>query len=80
MDFAQGFTLRRELGATADGGYLPFAALTAIHYAHRARSRCVVLAALALLAWRLHARGDADAAPLRRWACRRRRCGSSPPA
>lgn len=35
MDFANAFVLRRELGAAADGSYLPFAALTAIHYTHR---------------------------------------------
>lgn len=64
MDFAQGFTVVRELGRGADGGWLPFAALTAIHYTHRLVAY-VLLAALALLAWRLHARGDAA---LRRWA------------
>ena len=35
MDFANGFTLWRHLGKTADGEYLPFPALTAIHWAHR---------------------------------------------
>ena len=64
MDFAHGFTLLRGLGAGADGGFLPFAALTAIHYVHRLAAY-VVLAALALLAWRLHASGDPA---LRRWA------------
>ncbi|KNZ30606.1 MAG: cytochrome C oxidase subunit I [Methylibium sp. NZG] len=64
MDFEQGFALQRELGAGKDGGYLPFAALTAIHYVHRLGAY-VVLAVLALLAWRLHATGDAA---LRRWA------------
>ena len=54
MDFEQGFTLRRALGQTADGAYLPFAALTAIHFAHRAMAS-VVLAAMAALAWRLAA-------------------------
>jgi len=34
MDFAEGFVLRRPLGGGSDG-YLPFAALTAIHMAHR---------------------------------------------
>lgn len=63
MDFAHGFTLLRELGAGADGGFLPFAALTAIHYAHRLAAY-VVLAALAGLAWRLHASGIPA---LRRW-------------
>src|SRR3546814_261661 len=35
MDFEHGFTLWRALGKTADGDYLPFDALTAIHWAHR---------------------------------------------
>lgn len=35
MDFANGFTLWRELGKTGSGEYLPFAALTAIHWVHR---------------------------------------------
>ena len=35
MDSAHGFTLLRQLGGDGDGGYLPFAALTAIHMAHR---------------------------------------------
>ncbi len=35
MDFDNGFTLWRQLGKTAEGEYLPFAALTAIHWVHR---------------------------------------------
>jgi cytochrome c oxidase assembly protein subunit 15 len=35
MDFQNGFTLWRKLGMTADGEYLPFDALTAIHWTHR---------------------------------------------
>lgn len=35
MDFQNGFTLWRKLGMTADGEYLSFDALTAIHWAHR---------------------------------------------
>jgi cytochrome c oxidase assembly protein subunit 15 len=35
MDFGHGFTLWRELGKTAAGHYLPFQALTAIHWVHR---------------------------------------------
>ena len=54
MDFEHGFTLLRELGAGKDGAYLPFAALTAIHMAHRIGA-VVVLGALAWLAWALHA-------------------------
>jgi cytochrome c oxidase assembly protein subunit 15 len=57
MDFPQAFTLRRELGQTAAGAYLPFAALTAIHVTHRLAA-FVVLVAMALLAWRLHRAGD----------------------
>jgi cytochrome c oxidase assembly protein subunit 15 len=64
MDFDHGFTLMRELGAGKDGGFLPFAALTAIHYVHRLGAY-VVLIALAWFAWCLHASGDPT---LRRWA------------
>jgi cytochrome c oxidase assembly protein subunit 15 len=35
MDFQNGFTLWRKLGMTADGEYLSFDALTAIHWTHR---------------------------------------------
>ena len=49
MDFAQGFTLWRELGASGDGANLSFQALTAIHYVHRIGSY-VVFAVLAVLA------------------------------
>lgn len=35
MDFANGFTLWRHLGKTGEGEYLPFPALTAIHWTHR---------------------------------------------
>ncbi len=51
MDFEHGFTLWRELGKTAAGHYLPFSALTAIHWVHR-NFAFVVLAVLGLLAWR----------------------------
>ena len=64
MDFDHGFTLLRELGAGKDGGYLPFAALTAIHYTHRLMAYAV-LTALLLLAWRLHVTGMPA---LKRWA------------
>ena len=49
MDFLQGFTLWRELGAGGDGTNLSFQALTAIHYVHRIGSY-VVFGALAVLA------------------------------
>ena len=64
MDFEHGFTVLRELGAGKDGGYLPFAALTAIHMVHRLGAG-VVFIAIALLGWRLHADGRAET---RRWA------------
>lgn len=35
MDFAQAFSIHRELGTTADGNPLPLAAITAIHWSHR---------------------------------------------
>ena len=51
MDFLQGFTLWRELGASGDGANLSFQALTAIHYVHRIGSYVVfvVLAVLAIV-------------------------------
>jgi cytochrome c oxidase assembly protein subunit 15 len=64
MDFAHAFTIRRELGVTAAGNYLPFEALTAIHVVHRVAA-VIVLAAMVALAWQLRASGDAT---LRRFA------------
>ena len=64
MDFEHGFTLLRALGIGRDGGMLPFAALTAIHWVHRVGA-AVVFIAIALLAWRLVAHGGAAR---RRWA------------
>ena len=61
MDFAQGFTLWRELGAGNDGANLSFQALTAIHYAHRIGSYVVfgVLAVLAIaLNWQATFRAE----------------------
>jgi cytochrome c oxidase assembly protein subunit 15 len=49
MDFAHGFTFRRELGYTGDGALLPFAALTAIHWIHRLGALLVFLAVGALI-------------------------------
>ena len=54
MDFAQGFWIWRELGLTADGQHIGFAALTAIHMAHRLMA-LLLLPVLGVLAWRLHA-------------------------
>jgi len=64
MDFANGFTLLRPLGVGAGGEMLPFAALTAIHVAHRLGA-LLLFAAIGALAWSLWACG---AAPHRRWA------------
>ena len=43
MDFEHGFTLWRHLGMTASGDYLPFQALTAIHWVHRSFAFVVIL-------------------------------------
>ena len=43
MDFEHGFTLWRHLGMTAAGDFLPFQALTAIHWVHRSFAFVVVL-------------------------------------
>ena len=51
MDFGHGFTLWRELGKTAAGHYLPFPALTAIHWVHR-NFAFVLIAVLGWTAWR----------------------------
>ncbi|MGK5026702.1 COX15/CtaA family protein [Janthinobacterium sp. RB2R34] len=55
MDFQHGFHLWRELGKTAAGHYLPFSALTAIHWVHR-NFAFVVLAGIGYTvfrAWKL---------------------------
>ncbi|WP_342451211.1 COX15/CtaA family protein [Piscinibacter koreensis] len=57
MNMQEAFTLRRELGRSGDGDFLPFEALTAIHVTHRIGA-LIVLPALMLLAWRLRATGD----------------------
>ena len=62
--FGDAFQLRRPLGSDGDGGFLPFAALTAIHMTHRLGA-LVLLPALLLLAWRLVASGEGAARP---WA------------
>ncbi|HYD77290.1 COX15/CtaA family protein [Ramlibacter sp.] len=62
MDFAQGFELWRPLGLTAAGEHVSFAALTAIHYAHRLAAY-LVLALLLVLAFRLR-----PALPRQAWA------------
>jgi heme a synthase len=47
MDFGNGFALWRHLGKTASGEYLPFPALTAIHWTHRSFAFVVAL----IIAW-----------------------------
>lgn len=56
MAFAEGFQVWRPLGMLQDGSHISFAGLTAIHYVHRLAAY-LVLAALALLAWRLRRAG-----------------------
>ncbi|PFH10396.1 cytochrome c oxidase assembly protein subunit 15 [Collimonas sp. PA-H2] len=51
MDFENGFTLWRHLGMTADGDFLSFQALTAIHWTHRSFA-FVVIASIVWLAWK----------------------------
>jgi cytochrome c oxidase assembly protein subunit 15 len=51
MDFGHGYTLWRALGRTAAGHYLPFSALTAIHWVHRNFALVVVLV-LGTTVWR----------------------------
>ena len=50
MDYEHGFALWRQLGMTASGDYLPFDALTAIHWTHRTFALVVV----AFLGWLGH--------------------------
>ena len=53
MNFREGFTVWRELGAGLNGDNLSFQALTAIHYVHRL-SAYIVFAALLLVALKLY--------------------------
>ncbi|MGZ3253707.1 MAG: COX15/CtaA family protein [Burkholderiaceae bacterium] len=50
MDFTNGFTLWRSLGKTSNGEFLPFDALTAIHWTHRTFVWLVIVA----IAWVSH--------------------------
>jgi cytochrome c oxidase assembly protein subunit 15 len=52
MNFAQGFSLWRDLGQSADGAPIAFQSLVAIHWTHRTFSVVVALV-LGWLAWRL---------------------------
>ena len=53
MNFREGFTIWRELGAGSNGDFISFQALTAIHYVHRL-SAYVVFAAMLALAFKLY--------------------------
>jgi cytochrome c oxidase assembly protein subunit 15 len=53
MNFREGFTLWRELGAGLNGSNISFQALTAIHYVHRLSAH-VVFAFMLILAFRLY--------------------------
>lgn len=64
MAFAEGFQVWRPLGMLQDGSHISFAGLTAIHYVHRLAAY-LVLAALALLVWRLRRVGALR--PQARW-------------
>ena len=50
MDFENGFSLWRDLGKTSGGDYLPFPALTAIHWMHR----CFALVVVTTVSWLAH--------------------------
>ncbi len=56
MDWRQAFELWRPLGHTGEGEPITFAALTAIHYAHRLMAY-LLLPVLWVLAWRLSQAG-----------------------
>jgi len=65
MDIREGYTLLRPLGHAADGGYLPFPALTAIHVAHRLGAAVLLVALAAFVAALWHRGVEA-----RRWGWR----------
>lgn len=52
MNFREGFELWRQLGMTGEGEHITFAALTAIHYAHRLAAY-LLLPVLLALGWAL---------------------------
>ena len=58
MNFAEGFTILRELGRSGTGSFIPMDALIAIHMVHRIVA-LVLFAGLCTLAWRLWAGGEA---------------------
>ncbi|WP_394779007.1 heme A synthase [Undibacterium sp.] len=64
MDFEHGFTLWRQLGQKANGEFLPFQALVAIHWVHRNFALLVI----AFVAWAaLRARKIAGLQSLGKW-------------
>jgi cytochrome c oxidase assembly protein subunit 15 len=69
MDFANGFTVLREVGRTADGGYLTLEAMVAIHYVHRLFALPVLLMIgwAAALLWRSERRGAIGLLALAAW-------------
>jgi len=58
MEFAEGFSVLRHLGYTAEGALLSVESLVGIHFVHRVFA-LVVVAVLAGLAWRLWRAGQA---------------------
>ena len=75
---AEGFTLRAPARRDGGGGYLPFAALTAIHMAHRLGAARAAARRSRALAWRLRARGERRRAAGRSALARRWLPGSWP--
>lgn len=62
MDFGHGFSLWRELGKTGSGDFLPFAALTAIHWVHRGFAWLLVVVLLGLV-WQIRSLSTLSANP-----------------
>ncbi|MGI9153801.1 MAG: COX15/CtaA family protein, partial [Rubrivivax sp.] len=58
MNFAEGFTVLRELGRSGEGSFIPMQALVAIHMVHRIVA-LVLFVGLCGLAWRLWVGADA---------------------
>jgi len=69
MDFANGFTVLREVGRAADGSYLTMEAMVAIHYVHRvfALPLLLTMGLAAALLWRSERRGALALLGLAAW-------------
>jgi cytochrome c oxidase assembly protein subunit 15 len=69
MDFANGFTVLREVGRAADGSFLTMEAMVAIHYVHRLFALPVLLMIgwAAALLWRSERRGAIALLALAAW-------------